>query len=323
MKFRDTLKEILTIYAGYAIDMGDLDAESTRTKFGELTASLADDERLPQVKAEFTNHRQAESQFFNLSLGDLQKIVWILINYVCDDYKDETQSQSDIDVHLKNLKDALGHNDISALKKETKNTIALLEKLKKDREKEKQESFKSVGKQIRNLRKKLEETRMALSVDGLTGIYNRKTFDEQLEKVYQLSFLTGQPTTLLMIDIDHFKKFNDQHGHLAGDKVLIEFARFLQGQFPRKTDIVCRYGGEEFAVILGQDDGKVGAKLATKLLHGLHDLTIEWEKKPLSITASIGIAELQISDSIEGWVKRADEALYSAKAEGRDRVSGP
>lgn len=158
--------------------------------------------------------------------------------------------------------------------------------------------------------------------DALTGLFNRRYFSQQLEKEYRRAYRNQQPLSLLMVDIDHFKKLNDTHGHFIGDQVLQGLAQHLQDAAKRPGDTVCRYGGEEFAVILADCSQQQAQAFALSLIEGVRESRFKTDAGPCKITISIGVAELAniSSQSTEYLFKAADEALYRAKREGRDQV---
>jgi diguanylate cyclase (GGDEF)-like protein len=157
--------------------------------------------------------------------------------------------------------------------------------------------------------------------DPLTGLFNRRHMEESLERELLRAARNTKPVTVLMIDIDHFKQFNDMFGHEAGDVLLRE----LGGTFTSMTrggDIACRYGGEEFLLILAEADLEAGYRRAAKLREQVADLHIRHRGETLRrITISIGVAGFpQHGTSAAQIIRLADEALYRAKADGRDRV---
>ena len=178
--------------------------------------------------------------------------------------------------------------------------------------------------EIVSLRSELDVVRREAETDALTGIGNRKMLDRALAHEIEQSTTHGGPLSLLMIDIDHFKKFNDSYGHLMGDEVLKLFARVLRSRV-KSTDVVTRYGGEEFAIVLPRT-GLDGALAAAERVHGeLAARSLRSLDKNVdygSITVSIGAAQYNTGETADRLIDRADKALYKAKVGGRNQVLG-
>jgi diguanylate cyclase (GGDEF)-like protein/PAS domain S-box-containing protein len=164
-----------------------------------------------------------------------------------------------------------------------------------------------------------EELKRLAHTDGLTGLYNRRAFIEGLEQEIARQKRYGKSLTVIMVDLDHFKKINDAHGHAGGDDVLRHFADVLR-QTIRETDIPGRLGGEEFAVLLPETDAEQAAQLARRFGQAIRSATVRTESGNISFTASIGISRLVPDDTPDSLLARADQALYRAKEGGRDRV---
>ena len=158
--------------------------------------------------------------------------------------------------------------------------------------------------------------------DALTGLYNRRYFSQQLEKEYRRAYRNKRPLSLMMVDIDHFKLVNDTHGHFIGDQILQGLAVILKKSANRPGAIVCRYGGEEFAIILADCSQSQAEAFAERLVERVRATAFTTDSGERSITISVGVAELDGSSgqSTENLFKAADEALYRAKREGRDQV---
>lgn len=180
---------------------------------------------------------------------------------------------------------------------------------------------------LRKLTREQEESNRKLSTlaitDGLTGTANRRHFDEYMKSEWQKALLTGQHLALAILDVDFFKFYNDQYGHLAGDDCLRQIAQFFKDRMRREGDLVARYGGEEFAFIsLGIDIDNAYMK-AQILCEALENLSIQHETSPFKrVTASIGVSSHIPKDGEmpEVLIKKADIALYRAKEMGRNRV---
>lgn len=157
------------------------------------------------------------------------------------------------------------------------------------------------------------------TLDSLTGLPNRRSFDLLAAQALQEALRDRVPLVALLIDLDHFKALNDTHGHLAGDEVLRQFAQVLQGSL-RQSDIICRWGGEEFIVLLREANGRQAIEVAEKIRRRTEQLTFNYEDQPLRLTTSIGLGNLQPGDTLHDLLTRADRALYRAKQAGRNRV---
>ncbi|QTS86874.1 diguanylate cyclase [Ectopseudomonas khazarica] len=173
-------------------------------------------------------------------------------------------------------------------------------------------------------RLQLEDRLQRLSQqDGLTGLYNRRHFDQRLQAELRRLRRAGAPLTLLLLDIDHFKAYNDALGHLAGDDALRKVSAVLQDSLQREGDAACRYGGEEFAIILAGTGLEGGEHVAARIHAGIAALELPHPASPLErLSLSIGLAVLDpVRDEQPGeLIARCDQALYSAKHEGRNRT---
>lgn len=153
--------------------------------------------------------------------------------------------------------------------------------------------------------------------DALTGIANRRAFDEEMQRCLSALRLEREPSCVMMIDVDHFKKFNDTHGHKAGDEVLRHVAAALK-QSAGNAGTVCRYGGEEFAVIFPKLHAPDVVQLAERCRAAIGAQKIEFDGKSLTVQASAGLSEFTARDTMETVLERADEALYASKRAGRN-----
>ncbi|HSH30690.1 MAG TPA: PleD family two-component system response regulator [Thiohalobacter sp.] len=188
-------------------------------------------------------------------------------------------------------------------------------------------ALREIQRQLEESNSQLEESNRELqrlsSLDGLTGIANRRQFDKQLEKEWQLALHNGTSLALVMIDIDYFKLYNDTHGHQLGDDCLKAVARELARVVHRPSDLVARYGGEEFGLILPDTDREGALQVAEKMQQVIHALNIEHEASKVSdrITLSIGVATASPCGGQPcDLLKQADAALYEAKSRGRNRI---
>jgi diguanylate cyclase (GGDEF)-like protein len=178
--------------------------------------------------------------------------------------------------------------------------------------------------QEKELRKANQRLERLSSLDGLTQIANRRRFDEHMDHEWRRAIRTGKPMGLIMADIDHFKAYNDTYGHQAGDDCLIQVAQSLYQQLKRPADLVARYGGEEFAIVLPETELKGAGDLAEKMRKEIRRLNIKHSSSPVDqvVTISLGVscALPTMSPEPEELIAQADQALYQAKNQGRNRV---
>jgi two-component system cell cycle response regulator len=157
--------------------------------------------------------------------------------------------------------------------------------------------------------------------DPLTGLYNRRYMESHLGSLVEQASSRGKPLTVLVLDIDYFKAINDTHGHDAGDDVLREFSLRIRKSI-RGIDLACRYGGEEFVVVMPETDLAVATMVAERLRRRIatEPFPIQQATRTIEVTISVGISALGANDSAANILKRADQALYRAKRDGRNRV---
>ncbi len=182
---------------------------------------------------------------------------------------------------------------------------------------------RKVAERTEELRDANEKLEQLAALDGLTGISNRRIFDERIEVLWRDHIRREAPLSLLLIDVDHFKSFNDRYGHQRGDTTLVAVARAVVDSMRRASDLAARFGGEEFAVILPDTDEDGAMRIAETVLHAARSLEIEHEESSFGIvTLSIGVASMnpERGGELSALIGRADQALYSAKQKGRDRI---
>ena len=182
--------------------------------------------------------------------------------------------------------------------------------------------FFGVFKWLELNRKTQEKLSLLSNTDTLTGLLNRRSFIEKSNKEFERSLRYNRSLLLMMIDIDFFKMVNDQYGHMVGDVVLQKVAHEISLQL-RASDIFCRWGGEEFILLIPESDNSNGQSLSEKIRKSIEKMDIELASgEVIKIKISIGCASLRENDSaIDALIERADQALYMSKEAGRNRVS--
>ncbi len=177
----------------------------------------------------------------------------------------------------------------------------------------------SAQEQITVKQQQLESYMQEARTDKLTGVSNRRAFDEEVHRLFSLQKRRRGDVCLMLADIDHFKMFNDYHGHQVGDEMLQRVAVTFE-RATRTSDIVCRYGGEEFAILLPRTKLADALLVAERSRAAVQSLRCQIGDAELHVTASIGVVEMQFSEEISEFIKRGDDALYAAKHSGRNCV---
>lgn len=191
-----------------------------------------------------------------------------------------------------------------------------------DKNRQLQDEFQKAQKQTETLNKKLETIETVASTDTLTGLFNRRIFDMEIRNLLETYRSTNEPFSVIILDIDHFKKFNDTYGHLTGDTVLKTVGKVLK-KGVKGRDIPTRYGGEEFVILLPEttcDNARILAEHLRIRIAVSHLKEPQTDLEIIKVTASCGVAEINPQDDIASIIERADRALYAAKKAGRNQT---
>ncbi|MTW21709.1 GGDEF domain-containing protein [Allochromatium palmeri] len=336
----DQLASVLRTWGKYAFDLDEIKAatlaeqlerwsmhvltaaspEATRdAKESEATASTRRD--WGGLRDFVTRIRRSEQSYVSRQVLGTRQVMGEFVQTLGLALAEDQEEQTKVMEVINQLRSTIENNaPIEVLSREAMNAIDLIASIARDRAQRNQGLLNELTGKLQSLRGELDAAQREIDLDGLTRVYNRKAFDKQLARVFELCKLSGESACLLMIDADHFKQVNDEYGHPAGDVVLKRLANCCSKGFPRKSDFVARYGGEEFAVILQDTPLKTAWQLAQRLLDSVRVMRIDHDGQELGITISIGLAELGALPSPEHWLKTSDSALYTAKNSGRDQV---
>lgn len=327
----DALVAILRTYGRFAIDTDAASAESTvaeverwvrHAALGQaLTGSGSGPRDWRALTRAFGEHRRAESEALKGTIHQFRETVWSVVRSLhgamIDEQKDDERAAS----QLLHLRAATERGSASDLRRVAESTLHVFDEVITARQRRQREHAAALGAQLRALSQQLEEERRTSTLDPLTELPNRKEFDDFADRVLQLNSFVATPTCLLMIDVDGFKQLNDRHGHQLGDAALKEVARTLGRIFLRRCDFVCRYGGDEFAAIMRDSPPDAALRQAERICAAIRELVLPSRVTDVRLSLSVGVAPLRERESLDSWMRRADSALYEAKARGRDCVA--
>lgn len=273
-----------------------------------------------RVRRFFADRRKAENSFVTERLHNYRGVVEDLVSGLRSIGARDMVTESDVKASLNSIEDAVGTGVLPEIRKALTQTISKVTETFAEQKKEYEEQLAELNNRMSNLRQDLVAAREEMKRDPLTDAYNRGGFDSAIGQSLNMHFILNHPVTLVMIDLDNFKQVNDTFGHAAGDEVLRGVGEALARAFIRKSDLVARYGGDEFAVILNDTSAANSVKLIERFLAYVQDVKIPYSPEEMTISCSAGYTEIHESDSVESLIKRADRALYKAKAEGRNNA---
>lgn len=287
----------------------------------EKAKPIAMDQRhLADLQQFFRRHRREEQAAVHGSAEGMRGLIGELTSSLRSAISDDSAKDDMVNRELAALSTAVQGNSLDEIEAQLARTVEMVSRVTRDRQARYEAQLQSMGERIHSLRADLVAVREKVNLDALTRLHNRGAFDEVLAKQIDFSFLSGQPMALIMLDLDKFKQINDTYGHPAGDLVLQTVANAIVRVFPRRSDFIARYGGEEFAVILVDMEPTDLAPLAERILEAIRALSIDYLDNNIRLTCSAGAAVCTPQDSAETLLGRADQALYQAKQDGRDRI---
>jgi diguanylate cyclase (GGDEF)-like protein len=333
----DTVVAMLRTLGRYAFDLTGMDALAFRHQSEAWAEHLAvgapHPERGPAAEVEqaaerdwagarhfVLQRRQDECELIARSIGDLREVIADLTQRLATTLVDDQETDRRVVDQVERLRSATSVTSLDVLRREVVIVAELLTVLMQDHRQRVRGQLLELDLKIAALSEELHEVKHESSLDGLTRVFNRSAFDRTFVRLHRIGVLSAQPSCLMVTDLDDLKQINDRYGHRSGDEALRLFADFMVRSFPRRSDFIARYGGDEFVAILPQTRISQSERLARRFLEGIRRLSVSREDESFSITASIGLAELRRGEEADDWLERADQALYQAKSNGRNQL---
>lgn len=324
---RATVLYIIDLYNKHLIEIENYPVRKVRESLDSFAKELVasgkanGDDALFRFRQYFSSYRVAEYAYLRKTFDDFKGIIWNFVEHLSEEFQTEQASDNEIFTNLKELKDAVEADSIPMLRAKSREFIDFYVRHHSKKEERRTKRMKGIKKNLDLVKKQLVETDRAMRMDHLTQAYNRRSFDERLKQQLQLFQLSKTPCSLIIMDIDFFKKINDTYGHDIGDFILKECVRMLHEVFARESDFVARIGGEEFAVILPDHKIEHAVKRAEDAMAKIRKEVFVQDGNELRFTVSMGIAELCEGESADQWLKRSDKALYESKTSGRNKYT--
>lgn len=322
---RATLLYLIDVYSKNLFEIDAMPVRKARETWDEYAKALVDpknpdiDKTLFRLRQFFSTYRIDEYAYLQKTFDDFKGIIWDFADQLGEDIRFEKDNETVIRSNLNQLREAVESNSIDTLRTKSREFIDFYVEFQSRKDERRSQRMNSIRKNLSNVKKQLTEATQTLKMDHLTGAANRRSFDEQAKRYAQMADISGSPLTMIMLDIDHFKKINDSYGHDIGDFVLKECVHLLKEVFQRNEDLVARLGGEEFCVVLPGFSLDHATRKAEEAMSRIrHEVFVQGDLK-IRFTVSMGIAQRAPDEPVTSWLKRADLALYEAKNSGRNK----
>ena len=324
----DALGGVLSALARFPVDLPHRPAMSTSRaltawqRHATLGVSMGDDDQVwvgiqdrdwrGLVRAVSELKRDEQGTVETL-VGELRGALWTCVSAVHAAVRIDDSAAAATGTHLTLMKKAVTGSQISNIRAEVLHAVSEIDRALKERREEQQLQYKSLATSLDSLGRQLEEAKQESTTDPLTGVGNRKRFDLMAQRAIQIFALGRAPVSLMMVDLNKLKFINDSYGHTAGDAAITGVAKALWSVFMRQSDVVSRYGGDEFAVILNNCDAHAAETLAQRLVEQVRSLPRVHVAMELALGVSVGVAQLLPGEELPAWIERADGAMYQAK----------
>ncbi|MGB5179337.1 MAG: GGDEF domain-containing protein [Gammaproteobacteria bacterium] len=339
----DALASVLHAYGHYGFDIESMEATELEQRceawarhiltgtpaplgledqeeHGKAKSVAMEQRQMTDLQQFFRNHRRNEQEAVRGSAEGMRDLIGELTRGLRSAISDDSENDEMVSREMATLSTVALGNSLDEIRAQLARSVEMVSRVIRERQARYEAQLQSMGERVKSLRADLVAVREKANLDALTRLHNRGAFDEVLAKQIDFSFLSGQDMALMMLDLDNFKQINDNYGHPAGDLVLQSVANAIVRVFPRRSDFIARYGGEEFAVILVDVDPGDYITLGERVLEAIRALSIDYQDNNIRVTCSAGVAVCNTRDSTETLLSRADQALYQAKQDGRDRM---
>ncbi len=322
-----TLIYMIDVYNKHLFDIEKHSIRKVREKLDAMAKNLVNSDQqqlektLSEIRQFFSSYRIDEYSYVQNTFDDFKRIVWDFADQLGEDMRFENLKEKHLASNLKDLKEAVEANSIEILRHKSREFINSYVEYQSQKNEMRNKRIVSTKKNLDLVKKQLLEANNSLNVDHLTSASNRKSFDEYLKKLVQMNKINSGQVSLIMLDIDFFKKINDTYGHDIGDFVLKECVAILKQVFSKEEEMVARIGGEEFVVVLPNHNTEHAIVRAEEVQKRIRNEVFLQGEHSIRFTISMGIAQLLENETTSDWLKRSDLALYQSKNSGRNKYT--
>ena len=330
--FLRSIEAMLHFLKSFSLDLSEIHSDRFKEMIDSLAQQFTSEERPKRIELDFERQKEKILSFIEHQhhyIAEREKELRDIIDLL-------TKAMASLDVENREfyhrvydqsekMEQITLLDDIKKIRSALQHEVTQMREIVDQKKDQDRRQVQLLASQVDSLRQELEKTKAKSMTDGLTGAYNRQAFDDVLKDLIVRSRVMNMDMSLLMLDLDDFKKINDTHGHLIGDRVLVAFCQKCRKSI-RGDDVLARYGGEEFAIILPGANLKNALKKGRQICDAIasaHYATDDGDgENYLSVTVSIGVTAFKRDDSAETIISRADKALYKAKRSGKNCAVG-
>lgn len=284
----------------------------------DIPRSLDGSREWGQVRRFFADRRRAEKAFVTERLNNYRGVVEDLVSGLREIGLRDQNTENTVKQSLNVVNEAVGSGALPQIREALSQTFAKINETFEEQRQQYESQLKELNDRMSSLRQDLVAAHEEMKRDALTDAFNRGAFDTAIVQSLNMHFILNQPITVVMIDLDNFKTINDTYGHAAGDEVLRDIGECLARSFIRKSDLVARYGGDEFVVIMNDTSATNAKTVVERFLQYANRVTVPYAGAAATVSCSAGYTEIHETDTVESIMARADQALYQAKAAGRN-----
>ena len=327
----DAVRTLLVYVQDFALDLKNLDAEDFKRQISELSDTFQPDsdpevmeKRFNRQKKRIADYIGTQNKYLRDSEAELRDIIDLLTRAMINLDADNQAFNERMMARSQRIEQVTLLDDIKKIKQALLSEIDGVRQTVAYKSQNDRQQIELLSQKVQHLDRELKQTQEASMKDALTGIFNRGAFDARIRQSVERNMVSKAPFSLLMIDIDDFKRINDIHGHQVGDRVLAAIARKCAASI-RSEDMVARYGGEEFVILLQgaslRNSVKKAREICQRIASTSYALDGNLSGQVLTVTVSIGVSTYKKGDRSDDMIGRADKALYAAKQGGKNRVA--